>query len=67
MASETIVKLGSKTPYGKVVAVGLIGGERYYWMIGRGQGVSMMPADVIEPKPKPYRPNPMGEFIIDDD
>jgi hypothetical protein len=35
-------------PYGKIAAVGLTGGERYYWMIGKHGDVVMMPADVIE-------------------
>ena len=39
---ETVV------PYGKIAAVGNIGGERYYWMVSRGGAVSMMPAVVVE-------------------
>jgi hypothetical protein len=35
-------------PYGKIAAVGLTGGERYYWLIGKHGDVVMMPADVIE-------------------
>ena len=42
LALGTVVK-----PYGKVAAVGIIDGERYYWIVG--QGVSaMMPASEIE-------------------
>lgn len=33
--------------YGRVAAVGILSGERYYWLVKRGV-VSMMPADVIE-------------------
>lgn len=33
--------------YGRVGAVGIISGERYYWLVKRGV-VSMMPAAVIE-------------------
>ena len=35
-------------PYGKIAAVGNIGGERYYWMVSYGGAVSMMPAVVVE-------------------
>ena len=35
-------------PYGKIAAVGSIGGERYYWMVSSGGAVSMMPAVVVE-------------------
>ena len=42
------LRLGKKTPWGRISAVGLTGGERYYWMIARNGVVSMMPADVVE-------------------
>lgn len=35
-------------PYGKVGAVMVISGERYYFLVDRRGGVAMMPADVIE-------------------
>lgn len=40
--------LGTRTQWGKIAAVGITGGERYYWMTKAGV-VSMMPADVVEP------------------
>ena len=42
------LRLGKKTPWGRISAVGLTGGERYYWMIARNGVISMMPADVVE-------------------
>ena len=50
-----LLALGSKTKWGKVVAVGWIG-ERYYWMIDK-YGVSMMPASVVEPDYKLTKEN----------
>lgn len=41
------LKIGSKTLWGRIAAVGIIGGERYYWMV-KGSTVSMMPAVVVE-------------------
>jgi hypothetical protein len=38
----TVVK-----PYGKVIAIAFIGGERYYFMRD-GSSIAMMPADFIE-------------------
>jgi hypothetical protein len=35
-------------PYGKIAAVGVIKGERYYWLVDARGDVSMMPADVVE-------------------
>lgn len=41
--------LGSRvSPYGKVQAVGLTGGERYYWMVNDDGDVAMMPWFVVE-------------------
>lgn len=38
-------------PWGRVAAVGMIGGERYYWLVDlRTKAVSMMPADTVEAK-----------------
>ena len=39
----TIVK-----PYGTIEAIGLLGCERYYWMVDKRGDVAMMPASVIE-------------------
>lgn len=47
--STTLVPIGTAVrPYGSVQAVGLIQGERYYWLIDKQGIVSMMPADDIE-------------------
>lgn len=35
-------------PWGKVAAVGITGGERYYWLINKHGTVSMIPATDIE-------------------
>ncbi len=35
-------------PYGKVVAVGMIEGERYYWFVDKHGTVSMIPAVAVE-------------------
>ena len=40
--------INSKTKWGKVVAIKLIDGERYYFMIDKYKTVSMIPADVVE-------------------
>lgn len=44
-----MIPLGARVPiYGKVSAVGIISGERYYWLIADNGTVSMMPACMIE-------------------
>ena len=43
-----MLKLGSKTKYGKVVGVTFTGGERYYFLMGKGGTISLLPADVLE-------------------
>jgi hypothetical protein len=35
-------------PWGTIKMIGWIGGERYYWLIGKRGCVSMMPAEVVE-------------------
>lgn len=40
--------IGRRTPWGRVRAVGLTGGERYYWMVDERGVVAMMPASVVE-------------------
>jgi hypothetical protein len=46
------IKLGSTVkPYGTVVGVGMISGERYYWFTDHRGVVSMMPAIVVETIP----------------
>jgi len=35
-------------PYGKIAAVGMLKGERYYWLCDTWGVVSMMPASLIE-------------------
>lgn len=45
------LELGERVePYGTVEAIGLLSGERYYWLIDKHGVVSMMPADVVEPR-----------------
>ena len=43
--------IGTPTQWGKVCAVLLTGGERYYHLIDADGVVSMMPAHVVEPTP----------------
>lgn len=35
-------------PWGKIVAIGNISGERYYWFIARNGGISMMPQSAVD-------------------
>jgi hypothetical protein len=35
-------------PYGRIKAIGFIGGERYYWLIDKSATVSMLPASFLE-------------------
>jgi len=42
-----MIPLGTETPYGKVIAVGIINGERYYWF-AEGLNLSMLPAVIVE-------------------
>ena len=44
----SLIALGTKTVWGEVVAVGVIQGERYYWMIDKHGTVGMIPAVVAE-------------------
>ena len=44
--------LGTETRWGKIAAVGIIGGERYYWMVVDQYLVTMFPADVVEGEAK---------------
>lgn len=41
-------------PYGEVSAIGITGGERYYWFTDKHHGqatvVSMIPASMVEPQ-----------------
>lgn len=45
-----LLPLGTMTKWGRVGAVGLTRGERYYWLVSENGTVSMMPADVVEEK-----------------
>lgn len=47
--SEVPLRLGTETQWGAIGAVGLTGGERYYWMVDKHGSVAMMPACVVEP------------------
>lgn len=40
--------LGTPTVWGQIVMVGILAGERYYWMRDKSGGIAMMPADVVE-------------------
>jgi len=40
--------LGDTTQWGKIAMIGFTGGERYYWMIDKDDGVSMIPATIVE-------------------
>lgn len=42
-----MLRIGASTVYGRIGAIGSIGGERYYWCIKAGV-VSMIPAIAIE-------------------
>ncbi len=43
-----MLKLGDKTKeFGKVVAIGITGGERYYWF-KKGNIISMIPAFMVK-------------------
>ena len=43
-----MLKIGTKTKWGKVAMIRTIEKERYYFMIDKYGGVAMMPADVVE-------------------
>lgn len=47
-----MIALGTRTRWGIVAAIGLLSGERYYWMVSEKKGtapsVAMMPACVVE-------------------
>jgi hypothetical protein len=48
-------------PLGKVGAVGMTNGERYYWMVGHDGAVTMTPAMVVEPMYLEQYASPQGE------
>lgn len=41
--------LGTRTRWGSVDGIGIVGGERYYWILDKHGIVSMMPACAVEP------------------
>ena len=42
-------RIGARlSPYGKIVAIGSLSGERYYWFIDEHGAVAMLPAAVVE-------------------
>lgn len=43
-----MILLGTETKFGEVVGITVTGGERYYFLIGKGGTVSLLPADVVE-------------------
>ena len=42
------LRLGTRTVWGTISAVGTIEGERYYWMTKGANSVAMMPGVVVE-------------------
>ena len=44
----TPLALGTQTQWGKVEAIGILCGERYYWMIDKHKCVSMIPASMVD-------------------
>ena len=63
MKSQDIILPGTRTAYGKVVAVEITGRERYYWLLDRGV-VVMMPAFMLAAAPpaaEPKKRAPRGE------
>lgn len=49
-ARDEPLPLGTAVPpYGEIQAVGMLGGERYYWLTTKDGAVSMIPAVVLEP------------------
>jgi len=46
---DNIVPIDTETQWGKVAMIRTIEKERYYFMIDKDGGISMMPADVVEP------------------
>lgn len=44
------LRLGTKTVYGKIAAVGVREGERYYMIVDAQGCVTLMPAIIIEAK-----------------
>ena len=49
MEREKPLRIGTKTKWGIIKAVGYVG-ERYYWIVDKDKNVAMMPACVIETK-----------------
>ena len=41
---ELPLRLGIKTEWGKIEAIGFTSGKRYYWMINKYKSISMIPA-----------------------
>lgn len=42
------INMGSDTKWGKIIGIGFIGGERYYWMQDKHGAIAMMPWSVVE-------------------
>lgn len=48
-ADNSLLPLGTHTPWGRIGAITNQGGERYYMMSkNKGRDVALMPADVVE-------------------
>jgi len=48
---------GTKTKEGTVEAVGVTGGERYYWLLDKDGAVKMLPWFMVEAKQPSSREN----------
>lgn len=45
-----MLKLGERTRWGEVAAIGCLSGERYYWFVSSATDkLAMMPAPTVEP------------------
>ena len=42
------VRIGTMTRWGRIVAIGSIAGDRYYWVENQMMIVSMLPASMLE-------------------
>lgn len=47
-APRPIIPMHTETPHGRVCAVGMKDGDRFYFLETKGGGFALMPADVLE-------------------
>jgi hypothetical protein len=58
---DKALELGTRTHWGKIGAVLITDGERYYMMSkSKGKEVALMPADIVEPMVKSTRSKPLS-------